>query len=431
MKKWKQTGSLALALLMLLTLSMALIGTAVAEEQVTLRFSWWGGDARHEATLAVISAFEAKNPNIKIEPEYSSYDGYSEKKTTEFASKTAPDIFQIETGLGPEYYAQGVLYNLSETSMDFSNFDANFLVRNGQFGSGSQYAMPTGMAGSALIVNKTLADEIGIDLSQQYDWEQLIEWGKQVREYNPDYYLLSANTSYAMPFFVRCYARQLNGAPIIDDKTMTLNMTEEQFVQCFQLIDQLYKTGTCAPADYKAPFGDQDQEDPKWIAGQYVASIGYTSNADVMAAANPNAEYMAGRMPLLEDRKSDGWVNDCPQYIGVYANSQHPEEAAKFLDFFFNSDEAASLLGTVRSVPPTAKAQEIAAAENKLNPLTKACVETSLLYNGESDSGHSTGSEVTAILKDAYENVSYGTKTPEEAAKDVVMQIEDYLELNK
>ena len=131
-------------------------------DQVSLRFSWWGGDARHEATLAVIEAFEKENPNIKIEPEYSSYDGYSEKKTTEFASGTAPDIFQIETGLGPEYYKQGVLYNMSETDFDFSEFDQEFLKQNGQFGSGSQYALPTGQAGSAVIVNKTLADKIMI-----------------------------------------------------------------------------------------------------------------------------------------------------------------------------------------------------------------------------------------------------------------------------
>ena len=140
-----------------------------SDENVTLRFSWWGGDERHEATLAVIEAYEKEHPNITIEAEYSSADGYAEKKTTEFASGTAPDIFQIETGLGPEYYNQGVLYNLKDTDFDFSNFDADFLKQNGSFGSDGQYALPTGMAGTALIVNKTLADEIGIDFSQPYD----------------------------------------------------------------------------------------------------------------------------------------------------------------------------------------------------------------------------------------------------------------------
>ena len=111
-----------------------------------------------------------KYPNIKIEPEYGAQDGYNEKKTTEFSTKTAPDIFQIETGSGPEYCRMGVLYNLSTLkNISFDKFYPNFIKENGQFGTGSQYAIPTGVAGSALIVNKTLADKIGIDLTQQYD----------------------------------------------------------------------------------------------------------------------------------------------------------------------------------------------------------------------------------------------------------------------
>lgn len=405
-------------------------GKASSDEQLTLRFSWWGGDERHEATLAVIEAYEKEHPNIKIEAEYSAYDGYAEKKTTEFASGTAPDIFQIETGLGPEYYKQGVLYNLKDTDMDFSNFDENFLKQNGAFGTDGQYALPTGQAGTALIVNKTLADEIGIDFSQPYNWEQLFKWGKQVREYDKECYLLSANTSYATAFIIRAWCRQMNGKPIIGED-YSLNMTEEQFAECFEFIKRLYDEEVCAPASYKAPFGDQDQEDPNWISGKYVASIGYTSSADVLQAANTNTEYMAGQLPLMENGESDGWFNDCPQYIGVYAKSEHPEEAADFLNYFFNNEEAARTLGTVRSVPPTQKAQEICEADGTLNELTKQSVEVSMQYNGVTDGGPTTGSEVTAILQDAYDNVSYGTLTPEEEAKEVVSLLQDYIDAQK
>ncbi|MBO4807455.1 MAG: extracellular solute-binding protein [Lachnospiraceae bacterium] len=403
---------------------------AESSEPVTLRFSWWGGDARHEATLAVIDAYQKLHPNVTIEPEYSSYDGYSEKKTTEFASGTAPDIFQIETGLGPEYYNQGVLYNLTEGGMDFSEFDANFLVQNGQFGSGSQYAMPTGQAGTALIVNKDLADAVGIDLSKPYTWDQFFEWGKMVRDYDKDCYLLSANTSYATAFILRAWCRQMNGKPIVD-ADMNLNMTEEQFKEAFEFIKRLYDEEVCAPAAYKAPFGDQDQEDPNWIAGKYVASIGYTSSADVLSAANDSINYMAGQLPLRDGGVSDGWFNDCPQYIGVYAKSEHPKEAIDFLNFFFNSDEAAAILGTVRSVPPTVKAQVICAENGVLNPLTKESVTVSMQYNGQSDGGPTTGSEVTAILTDAYENVAYGTLSPEEAAAETMELLQDYVDTHK
>lgn len=423
---FKRTMAAVLSVAMLAGMTIA----ASAQEQVTLRFSWWGGDERHEKTLAVIDAFEAANPNIKIEPEYSSFDGYKEKKTTEFASQTAPDIFQIETGSGPEYYKNGVLYNISETDFDFSNFDPYFLEMNGQFGSGSQYALPTGMAGSALIVNKTLADEIGIDLTQPYDWEYFFELGKKVREYDPECYLLSANTQYGTAFFIRAWMRQVNGLPIMSDD-YTLNVTEEQFAECFDYIRRLYEEEVCAPASYKAPYGDQDQEDPNWIAGKYVADVGYTSSTNVLKAANPDVDYIAGQMPLREDRKSDGWFNDCPQFIGIYVNTEHPAEAAKFLDFFYNTEEAAAILGTCRSVPPTAMAQEVCEREGVMDALSREAVDVSLQYNGESDGGLTTCAEVTSILEDAYENVSYGAMSPEDAAAEVVSLLNDFIDMNK
>lgn len=403
--------------------------TGNTEEEVTLRFSWWGSDDRHEATLAVIDAFMEEHPNIKIEPEYSSQDGYNDKKTTEFSTGTAPDIFQIETGSGPEYSRMGVLYDLSSIStLSFDKFDQNFIEVNGQFGTGKQYAIPTGIAGSALIVNKTLADEIGIDLSQEYDWEQLITWGKQVREYDPELYLLSVNTENGVSFFIRCYSRQLNGVPMIDDENKKLNMTEEQFTQMFDLIDRLYKSETCAPASYKAPYNpNKDQEDPNWINGKYVASVGFTSNAQVLMDANPDVEYMAGCMPVMADAKSEGWVNNCPQYIGIYAETEHPEEAGLFLDYFFNSEEAAETLGVVRSVPPTEFAQKIVTDNGQLDYLTAASVERSLSYEGFDDAGYTTSAEVSKILADAYEAVSYGSSTPADTAKDVVNKINEYL----
>jgi len=422
----KKAFLLVLALIMVASMGFAIGAGQSSGNQVNLRFSWWGTDARHEATLNVIAAFERANPNIKIEPEYGAQTGYNEKKTTEFASRTAPDIFQIETGAGAEYTRLGVLYNLSRlNSIKFDRFDANFLRSAGQFGTGSQYAIPTGVGGSALVVNKNLADRFGIDFTRQYDWEQLITWGQQVRAADNTAYLLSVNTNYGMDFFVRAYARQLNanGAPIIDDATKRLNTTEAQFNQIFTFIDRLYRTGTAAPAAYKAPFADQDENDPNWIAGRYVAHVGYTSSAERVAAANPSVTYIAGRMPVVANARNDGWFNNPPQYMGIYANTRYPEDAAKFLDFFFNTEEAARLLGTVRSVPPTAFAQQIVASSGLLNPLTAAVTEMSLNYNGLDDSGYTTAQESQNILRAVYEEVAYGRLTPAEAASRAVQQL--------
>jgi oligogalacturonide transport system substrate-binding protein len=396
------------------------------KDPVKLRFSWWGGDARHEATLAVIEAFEKEYPWITIEAEYGAQDGYNDKLMTQFASNTAPDIIQLETGAAPEYYKQDQLYNLSETSIDFSTFDESFLLNNGQFGSGSQYAIPMGKAGTAIIVNKDLADKFGIDFSKPYDWNQLIEWGKTVQAQDPSVYLISGNETYMTAFVLRAMARQMNGQPMISEDNK-LNMTEEQFTQALEFVKQLYDNKVASPLSYMASYGVNNQDDPNWIAGKYVTYVGYTSAADVMQAANPTPNYIAGNMPVLADAKSDGWFNDCPQYVSIYAKSEHPEEAALFLDYFFNNEASMKTLGTVRSVPPTEKAQVITIEAGALNPLTKSAVDVSMQYNGVSDSGTTTSAEVLAILGDAYENVAFGENTPAEEAKEVVSLINDYL----
>jgi oligogalacturonide transport system substrate-binding protein len=61
----------------------------------TLRFSWWGGSGRHEATLKALRLFEEKNPGIKIKAEYMGFNGYLERLTTQIAGRSEPDVMQI------------------------------------------------------------------------------------------------------------------------------------------------------------------------------------------------------------------------------------------------------------------------------------------------------------------------------------------------
>ena len=97
------------------------------------------------------------------------------------------------------------------------------------------------------------------------------------------------------------------------------------------------------------------------------------------------------------------------------------------MDYFFNSEEAAETLGVVRSVPPTEFAQKIVTDNGQLDYLTAAAVERSLSYEGFDDAGYTTSAEVSKILADAYEAVSYGSSTPADTAKDVVNKINEYL----
>ena len=132
-----------------------------SDEQVTLRFAWWGGDERANATMEVINKFMEENPNIKIEAEYGSSDGYHDKLATQLASGTAADIVQIDPETMPSFVSTGDYFlDYKDYDFDLSNFDPNYigLRVNGNY-DGKQLGLPTGIAGPALVVNEELAEK--------------------------------------------------------------------------------------------------------------------------------------------------------------------------------------------------------------------------------------------------------------------------------
>lgn len=263
-----------------------------SDEQVTLRFAWWGGDERANATMEVINKFMEENPNIKIEAEYGSSDGYHDKLATQLASGTAADIVQIDPETMPAFVATGDYFlNYMDYDFDLSNFEESYISQrvNGRY-DGKQLGLPTGIAGPALVVNKELADKYGIDFSQPYTWDQLIEWGKQVHEADPDTYLLCTNKEYITNLVFFNTMKQMTGKTLFDADTKAANFTQEDIEKSLDIVKALYDNNVCAPASYSSAYSNDDlQSDPNWIAGKYVCSFAYISTMNVMTAANPNA----------------------------------------------------------------------------------------------------------------------------------------------
>lgn len=414
----KKLIALALAMFML----TGCVAALAESEPITLRFSWWGGDERLAATLKVIEQFEALHPNIKIEPEYGSADGYNDKLATQLAAGTEPDIMQIEPGNMPLLVGDENKYfvDLLQTGFDVSGFEEAYIAQriNGRY-NGQQVGLPTGIAGIALLVNKDMADAFGLDFSQPYTWEDFIEWGKQVHEKDDSVYLLCSNKDYLSNIVARTYAKQVSGTQVISDETKEQLMTEEDWVEVYKLVASLYENQVVAPASYTASYsGDNMQSDPNWIAGKYVCCFCWVSTCEVMAAANPSANYVAGHFPVMENAKSEGWFANTPQIMSISSRSAHVEEAQMFLDYFFNNEEAMATLGTVRSVPPTARAREICAELGIMSTLLKDSADNAGAYNGIVDDAISYSQEGRQLWIDEIEAIGFGVTTAEQAAAE-------------
>ena len=76
-------------------------------EDVTIKFCWWGGDSRHEATEKAVDAFMAKYPNIKVECEYGAWTGWEEKQSLAIQGGNAADVMQINWNWITSYSGNG------------------------------------------------------------------------------------------------------------------------------------------------------------------------------------------------------------------------------------------------------------------------------------------------------------------------------------
>lgn len=404
---------------------------ASSDEPVTIRFAWWGGDERTAATLEVIEQFEELYPHITIEAEYGSSDGYHDKLATQLASGTAADIVQVDPETMPTYVATGDYFlDYNDYDFDLSNFDPAYISQrvNGNF-DGKQLGLPSGIAGPALVVNQDLADQFDLDFNTQYTWEQFIEWGKAVHEADPEVYLLCTNKDYLTNLVFFTYMKQLTGNTIFDADTKALNYTEEDVKTVLDIVKALYDNNVIAPASYTTAYsGDDLQSDPNWIAGKYVCTFSYISTMNVMTAANTNATYSTGLLPLLDGAKDAGWACNCPQVFGVTSTSKAPEAAMLFMDYFFNNETAMKTLGCTRSVPPTEAARAVCEADGTLDPLMMNAANIASDYAGLTNDKFSSAPESKQMIVDTIEAVGYGTVDTASAASDLASQLTGFID---
>ncbi|MCR5716195.1 MAG: extracellular solute-binding protein [Lachnospiraceae bacterium] len=403
--------------------------SAATEEPVTLRYAWWGSDNRHEAMLAMIEAFEAKYPNITVEAEYQGYDGYYEKIMTELSSGTAPDVMQIETGWIPDIQGAGdYLADLQTLPVDLTTLKPGLLDASGMY-NGEANLFPCTVGSSCVYVNTEFASAHGIDLSKVYSWDELMELGSAIHSENEDLYLMTADTDILNKLFFQPYLVQNTGVALIDEETMEMTFTEQNAADAFQMILDMYESGTLEPFGEANTFAGSMNQDQRWINGEIGAILGYTGNAPVYQDSTTAAvDVMA--FPRIENAKSNGITYAGNRGAAINANSENIDTAALFVDYMMNDEEAISILGTNLGFCPTTTADKVLLADGTVGELQTKGIELAQpdSYVTNATSGNT---DLATTSKDLIEEVVYGEVTPEEAAAELMEKYQEILDLLK
>lgn len=402
-------------------------GSKDDSEPVTLRFMWWGDDVRHQATLDVIEQYEKDHPNVTIEAEYGGYDGYFEKLTTQLSGGTAADIIQYNANTVSDLMAIGdVFVNLEDYKdvLDTSDFDQGF-IENFSYYDGKMIALPTSINGGIWLTNTALLQEAGVDADSIKTWDDFIEAGKAVHQYNDECYLFNIDIETLGKELLGSIMAQITGNDLIDKDTMKLNFTKDDLQRAFNLIHEMYANDVVEPAADSAPYALKLSTNPKWINHQLAIAYGATSNVfDGYYDFKDTA--IALDMPEFEDAKESGILYVPPQMLAISSKCEHPEIAADFLNYFYNNETAINTLKTCRSIPPTSQGQKICEENGYADPVIVSAVNKAS-ETGTIHQNLYTPAEMVEILQDAVEKIAYDQGDVESITADTMNLLEETL----
>jgi oligogalacturonide transport system substrate-binding protein len=402
-------------------------GGAAAQGPVTLRFSWWGGDARHKATLAALDIYQKKNPTVKIEAEYSGFDGYYQKLVTQLASGTAPDVFQSDQGWTAEFYKRGdVFLPLEKYSslLDLSVFTEQLLNDYCRM-AGHTIVVPLGYNGTVLLYNKTMLAKYGITSAPQWTWDQMIEVGKRVHADNPNQYLFTNITDGYVRFILRPYLKQLTGKVTVKDD-YSVGFTEQQIADTFSFMLQLFESGTAEPYDKAVLYKDAVSLNPSWTGGNIGATLVFLSTI-ARDTANLPFEVGVTRLPALASAPASGQESGPSLMMAAFTKTKRPEAAVKFINYFVSDPDCIRALGTERSVPASQKAVTILSQAGKIDALMASSAAVSSATAGFPNGALEMNPSVHALFVQYMEQVIYKQLTPQAAATALVTALKQRL----
>lgn len=398
----------------------------------TIKISWWGGDSRHEATQNAIKAFEAKNPDIKVEAEYGAWTGWEEAMSTKVFAGNIPDVNQINWSWINSFSADGTTYlNINDVSdiIDLTQFPEAALEACSIDDGTNLQAVPISMTGRIFFWNKTTYEKAGLETPKTL--ADLKAAGPVFKEkLGDDYYPLAMNEFDRMIFMV-FYLQAQYGKEWVTDGV--LNYSVEQLEEGLTFIQSLEDAHVIPSIKtLKGDGAESFDKNPKWIDGKYAGQFEWDSAATKSRdALAPGQEMVVGDY-FADFGKFKGGFSKVSMAFAISAKTASPDACATLIQFLLNDPEGIELMGSERGIPLSKKAFEITSEKGLLDPMV-ADANAKVLAGTEfsmdpffEDAKLKSTNE--GVYWDALGGLSYGDYTPREAAEVLHEGITDVLE---
>lgn len=404
-----------------LGIASCLFAMTAAAGEITLRFSWWGGSERHEATLKAIDLFEKDNPGVKIKAEYMGWQGYLERLTTQYASASEPDIMQMDWAWLAVFSKNGDGFydlNKAKDSINLAAYEQKWL--DSTTINGKLNALPVSFTTQYFYWNKTTFEKAG--LTTPKTWDDFHTMGLVFKEkLGDDYYCFDDNRDMTFDM-VHTYIFQKTGKQFIDPKKPEVGLSLDEIKEWVGFYRKMVDTHFAVPFPLRAAKGgDVDkpmQEMVDFVEGRWAGSFNWDSAMTItLSTVKKEFEMVLGDYPQLKDAKSSGRIGRPAQIFGVSKNSKNPEMAAKFISFLLTSPEAAEVLKVTRGVMIAGPAYATLEKNNLISPMQRQAMEQIKDVNVHAPSPYFEDPRMIELMRNVFEEVGFGKTTVDQAAE--------------
>lgn len=375
-----------------------------AQEPVTLTYWQHSSAARDEMMTGLVKQFESENPDIKIKLEFIPEADYSQKLIPALATDTAPDVFQIQSGMVSKLAQAGTIQPLDESIMPTGDIAKEFVPAavDGLKYDGRYYGMPTDVQTIVTFWNKKLAAEAGLDAEKgPQTWEEFFDWARKLTKRDGDSLVQSGWGGKGYAPEVLSYVEQKGGRFYDEASQKFVFADDSAAVEAIREFASLYKDDKVYDTEFVKNWAGFRQ-------GLVALMLGHPAMIGNLPTTAPDLDFGVGLIPANGDSRAT-----CVTSWGYVMSTKAPsKEATRFIQFL--SSEEVEKQWTMKTGELPARTALLDNEELKKDPKVATAIESL----NDSFVGVLQTSALNTIMTDAYSEILKTDRPLEEILKD-------------
>lgn len=315
---------------------------------VTLEFTqWWEPELPDGSFRALMDEFEKQNPGIEVKLLSGPYASTKEQLVAASASGTMPDVVGLDGAWVSDFSKQGAIADLT-AMMKENGYDDSQLASQIQI-DGSTYMIPVVNFVYPMFSNTSLLEKAGVS-AVPTNRSEFADAATKIHATDSTVsgwaLPLSLETPNGIQNDVMSWVWASGGSMLTADGKP--DVTNDDVKSAAEYIKSLWDAGVVSAGAFTMKEQDKVEDFTNGRVGLMIDSL---AHINTIREGNPELKFDISALPAKDGYTGERGMPYASWGIGVSANSAHPKEAWKLVEFLMSKGTNATLANDAKAFP--------------------------------------------------------------------------------